>query len=154
LNLHLIGTKKASTSSFDIFLISGSLFAESTYHCKTPPPSRVPSFCSTYSGVRRRKESVISSVTSQGAGEADFVNKEEEEDYNDDDLHLTPAPKENRLTSCWHSLSQLIGLYLCKDPRFIIVVISVMSMSVGEYNISTFSGIWVPDIQKPDTVII
>ena len=119
--------------------ISGSLFDVSTSKCKTPPPSRVPSFCSAYSGSRRRKDSIISSVASQGVGDDtqskydDFINEKEEEGYLDvDDLRITKSSKESRLAACWHSLSQLIGLYLCNDPRFIIIVISVMSMSVGK----------------------
>ena len=119
--------------------ISGSLFDVSTSKCKTPPPSRVPSFCSAYSGSRRRKDSIISSVASQGVGDDtqskydDFINEKEEEGYLDvDDLRITKSSKESRLATCWHSLSQLIGLYLCNDPRFIIIVISVMSMSVGK----------------------
>ena len=101
--------------------------------CKTPPPSRAPSLCSNYSGLLRRKESVTSQGDVDDKCVDDLVNQKEEDYLGVDDLRITsPAEKQNRLATCWHSLSQLIGLYLCKDPRFIIIVISVMSMSVGK----------------------
>ena len=115
----------------------GSLFDLSTSKCKTPPPSRAPSFCSNYSGFRRRKESVISSVTSAGVAVDDVTKKrddllDEKEEDEFLDVELSSETSDHPVVSCWNNLSRLLGLSLCDDPRFAIVVISVMSMSVGE----------------------
>jgi hypothetical protein len=55
---------------------------------------------------------------------------EEEEDYLDVTSVTTTEPRS--ATSCLSSLSQKLGMSLCEDLRFAIVVVSVMSMSVGK----------------------
>lgn len=118
----------------------GSLFDLSTAKCKTPPPSRVASFCSTYSGVRRRNESVISRVPSSAVPleevppkkNDNFIDEKEEDNYLDDDVMSMSVSQNHPIVSCWNKFSRMLGLSLCTDPRFTIVVISVMSMSVGE----------------------
>ena len=118
----------------------GSLFDLSTANCKTPPPSRVASFCSTYSGVRKRNESVISSVTSSAVPLDEvptkkcdnFIDEKEEDDYIDDDVISMSVSQNHPIVSCWNKFSRILGLSLCADPRFAIVVISVMCMTVGE----------------------
>ena len=118
----------------------GSIFDLSTSKCKTPPPTRVHSFCSVNSSYgRRRKESVISSATSAGLvlddvpRKRDLIEEEKEEDEEEDDLDVTTVtPDRHPIVGCWNYISQFLGLSLCQDHRFAIVVISVMSMSVGE----------------------
>lgn len=124
----------------------GSIFDLSTSKCRTPPPTRVHSFCSMYSSYgRRRKESVISSATSTGLAvenvsrKQNLIAEEKENDEEDDYLEVTtPMPDLHPIVSCWNYISQFLGLSLCQDLRFAIVVISVMSMSVGELSLHTY----------------
>jgi hypothetical protein len=111
----------------------GSLFDLSTSKCKTPPPSRALSFSSNYSGFRRRKDSVTSAnVDDVTKKHEDLIDEKEEDEFLDVELSSETSER-HPVVSCWNNVSRMLGLSLCDDPRFAIVVISVMSMSVGEF---------------------
>lgn len=112
---------------------AGSIFDLSTAKFQTPPPSRVASFCSNYSsaGLRRRKESSLSTAVGFDVCKDTSVISEKDEEEDLVESVSSPVEAENLFHSCWHSFSRILGLSLCEDLRFVIVVISVMSMSVG-----------------------
>ena len=117
--------------------------AKKVFYCRSQ------SFCSTNSGFgRRRNESVISSATSVGLvlddvprKRDDLIVEEKEDDFDDDDDYLevtTVTTERHPIVSCWQQISRLLGLSLCQDLRFAVVVLSVMSMSVGECYVDAF----------------